>query len=284
MRVRAAVLKRFVLVAMTMASLYMLTERLFYKKHVTLHSIRRFKYLKFYTEASKHGLVDDKSYSALFDLNEGVYEPEASLKFPKSKETVIKPTIDQDYFKSTGANSVIEQDARYSIPLERLRDKAYLRKSIHSLIAAWSVIAKSLEVYSWISQGLLLSLVLEKKVVSSWDHHGDFEVCALSFAKIARQNNTIFMDRYLLDISPNTQTTDYSNLFEEARFIDMQNGLFLSIWQVYSRKRMFVTRNDMIYDYNDIYPLEKISIDGLELWRPHNSMNILSRTYSEDDE
>lgn len=59
----------------------------------------------------------------------------------------------------------------------------------------------------------------------------DMQVDAATIHKMAQKNNTIYQNRYLLDVNPNyayRKMSDTNNVID-ARFIDTQTGCFIDV-------------------------------------------------------
>lgn len=246
------------------------------RKVITNVSVQRTTvYKRFLKQESKYGLVENFICMKL-DIPNRYSEPESDFYFSDEEiqEQENLSYYDFQYFPAIG-DSALEFDARYR------HEVSNFRKSIRDLIQNWMDFASELEIHSWISQGLLLALVVEKEL-SSWDRRLDFELSHKSFTKLLPHNQTLFRNRFQIDISPNVKIYDFIKVFEELRFIDITTGLFINVWQVAMWKMMFVTRKDLTYDFNDIMPINEIEMAGIKMYRPLSGINILNRFYTEE--
>lgn len=227
-------------------------------------------YQRFYRKTARKGLVENQIANT-FDLNRTIIIDKTEFDFVPTSTGAVIP-----YFPANQEN--VNIDPRWSFPV---RGRQKFDEAVLNLLGNFTQFGRTAKVRAWISNGLLLSLVVEHGI-SDWDFKYDFQVSAKDFSQLITLNQTVFGGRYLLDISPNALLDDYYSTFEEARFIDLTNGLFLNIWQVLYFKLMYITRNDLMFDFNDLVPLEGIKFASILSYRPHNAINILGRAYMSD--
>jgi hypothetical protein len=106
---------------------------------------------------------------------------------------------------------------------------------------------------------------------------------------LARFNNTVLSDRYLIDVNPHFRAR-HPQIYNviDARLIDKHTGYFIDI------TGMAYTRTRILWDplklllcdkhihktfYSDLHPLVRIEFEGIATWRPNHVEHCLINEY-----
>jgi hypothetical protein len=104
---------------------------------------------------------------------------------------------------------------------------------------------------------------------------------------LARFNNTVLSDRYLIDVSPHfTARHIQMNNIIDARLIDKHTGYFIDITGMANMKHRASNTQLLLSDkhkhqtyYSDLHPLVRIDFQGISTWRPYNVEHCLTKEY-----
>lgn len=104
-------------------------------------------------------------------------------------------------------------------------------------------------------------------------------------------NYTIYDDRYLLDVNPNSKLRTFRDNINviDARFIDTYTGYYMDITALANQSIGYSLETTHIlscksphwYSYEDIFPLRATIFNDVAVWRPNNPMSILMQEYTE---
>jgi hypothetical protein len=106
---------------------------------------------------------------------------------------------------------------------------------------------------------------------------------------LARFNNTVLSNRYLIDVNPHFRARHpqtYNVI--DARLIDKYTGYFIDITGMAdtSNKIPWDPKNLLLRDkhihktyYSDLHPLVRIQFEGIATWRPYQAENCLIKEY-----
>lgn len=203
--------------------------------------------------------------------------------------TAVQPGV--KYFVENANSSHL--DARFSVgtPSHELPQPDALR----NLVASFVSTMRDLNVTTWLAHGTLLGWYWGRKFLP-WDMDADMHMTLSDLTKLAMEYNMTThaygSSKYLLDINPmalahgESGNQDNTNRID-ARWIDMQTGLFADITAVESmqsrgkRKLQLLKANDgHKYLEKHVLPLNKSMFEGFEVYIPHAAEVVLAQEYS----
>jgi len=195
-------------------------------------------------------------------------------------------------------------DARFYKPLPHQE----MLSNVHVLFGAFVKMASEKDILFWISHGALIGWYWNNLILP-WDDDIDVQTSVAGFLKLIELNQTVFEKRYLLDVNPyalgprhmNWRTKNLELNRIDARFIDIENGMFLditmlSIMETHADPNSCTT--DKIgsdqqhlscewkigcqahaYHYNELFPIQRTLFDDFVVWRPNQVTSILKGEY-----
>ena len=106
-----------------------------------------------------------------------------------------------------------------------------------------------------------------------------------------RFNNTLYEDKYLLDVNPNSRLRTYqdSENVIDARFIDIKTGSYMDITALTNQGQdidlettnILSCKSPHWYSFDDMFPLVASSFNDVNVYRPSNPVPILAQEYGE---
>ncbi|KAJ3008164.1 hypothetical protein HKX48_008731 [Thoreauomyces humboldtii] len=161
---------------------------------------------------------------------------------------------------------------------------------IRDMFRAWATFADSNEIMYWINHGSMLGWFFGERVMP-WDDDIDIQMNSNTLYELARFNMTTFTygeTTYLIDVNPNhvKRFWERHNVID-ARFIDMSSGLFIDITglaysgQDQARGGVPTVRCKSPHTYTlpSIFPLHRVTYEGVGTWRPNSVVSILRKEY-----
>lgn len=156
---------------------------------------------------------------------------------------------------------------------------------------------------TWLAHGTLLGWWWNGAVMP-WDYDLDVQVSNGTLAWMAEAMNrteheyvaesmvdgtrVAVTKRYLLDINPHQGEIDRGDGMNiiDARWIDMQNGMFVDITGVREREveqlpGVWSCKNKHRYDAHDLWPMRVTEFEGVKAIIPYNYQKVLSDEYGE---
>ncbi|KAJ3293585.1 hypothetical protein HDU76_007028 [Blyttiomyces sp. JEL0837] len=200
-------------------------------------------------------------------------------------------------------------DSRYG-KIELFNDKRKRHEILMGLLKGWSEFQRENNVVSWIAHGPLIGWFWTGKMLP-WDMDLDFQIAYQDLISLIPLNQTIYKSQYLLDINTfftNRKIYSYNQNVIDARFIDMQTGLFIDITSLaYSNvdvehisdsrlspyfnnaspetvatpSNWVSCKSPHYYKHESIFPLHLTTLQGIFVYRPNNAFEILASEYSE---
>jgi hypothetical protein len=144
------------------------------------------------------------------------------------------------------------------------------------------------QIPSWIAHGTLIAWWWGGSFLP-WDTDVDIQINANFLYVLARFNNTVLSDRYLLDVNPliRARHPQRENIVD-ARLIDKETGYFIDIsglaatsmnvsWE--PQTLLLCDKHKHKYFYSDLHPLVRITFEGIATWRPYKTEHCLVQEY-----
>lgn len=179
---------------------------------------------------------------------------------------------------------------------------------VHHMIRTWFEFAESIGIASWLNYGSLLGWSFNG-VNMPWDTDVDIQLPIVQLDRLAREYNLSLIlenprygnGKYLLEISPTYVRQGNGKNFIDARFIEINSGLYIDISAL--SHTSFIPPNDVFDGLNDhdklrampihcknwnwhtideILPLRHTYFEGGGAYIPHNVSRILKRKYGKD--
>ena len=170
---------------------------------------------------------------------------------------------------------------------------------LRNLIRSYLEVLGSHGAETWLAHGTLLGWWWNGKIMP-WDYDLDVQVSNHTLTWLAQNlNNTEHnytteglvrgtLKRYLLDINPHHDEIDRGdgrNIID-ARWIDMQNGMFIDITGVREREEderpgVWSCKNKHRYQARDLWPLRTTVFEGVKAKIPYSFQGILSDEYGD---
>lgn len=170
--------------------------------------------------------------------------------------------------------------------------------TLHHLIRSYLSMFREKKLETWIAHGALLGWWWNGKIMP-WDWDLDTQVSASTLTWLGENLNMTIHDymaveadgseakrQYLLDVNPNHFERVYGNGLNviDARWIDMQNGLFIDITglsEINPTKEpgIWSCKNSHRYRTRDLYPLRESMFEGVAALIPYEFDKILRQEY-----
>jgi hypothetical protein len=107
---------------------------------------------------------------------------------------------------------------------------------------------------------------------------------------LARFNNTVLGDRYLIDVNPHFRVRRRQRYnYIDARLVDKRSGYFIDVTGIadtgrrmsanYSQKLLLNDKHIYEVFYSDLHPLVRIELEGIATWRPYQTESCLIKEY-----
>lgn len=172
---------------------------------------------------------------------------------------------------------------------------------IHHMIRAWFQFANSYGFISWINYGSLLGWAYNG-VNMPWDTDVDIQLPINHLDRLAQNfNQSLIIEnpkfgngKFLLEISPTYIRQGNGKNFIDARFIDINSGIYIDISalshtnfkppsQFSNTEKNFPIhcKNWNWHDLNQINPIRHTYFEGASVYIPHNVSTLLSQKYGE---
>lgn len=263
--------------------------------------------------------IDVNSNDFLFDLNTEIYK----LKDKKFKNQLSQE--DDNYLKFlTYSNNLVDTSDKYfkypwissDVATGRSHHLAYpffkryisdreRQSVIHHMVRAWFQFAESNGFVSWINYGSLLGWAYNG-VEMPWDTDVDVQMPIVHLDRLGRQfNKSLIVEnprygnaKYLLEISPTYTRQGNGKNHIDARFIDINNGLYIDIsalshtndqppksyYKDLNEDEIFKTRPVHCKNWNwhsleELLPIRHTYFEGASIYIPRNVSGSLTRKY-----
>jgi len=176
-------------------------------------------------------------------------------------------------------------DARWAKRITLAERKLALRL----LFQKWTEFCRLNNLFSWLAHGTLVGWSWNHKNLP-WDNDLDLQTTYQHLiTEMVKYNTTIFDKRYWFEtnrlVNLKIRFTQRSN-FIDARFIDMQNGLYIDLTALARDSTMgnrLQCKSPHHYAHSDIFPLIQTTFEGVPAWRPHRTMEVLLKEYKSVD-
>ncbi|KAL0470561.1 mannosylphosphate transferase [Neurospora intermedia] len=223
--------------------------------------------------------------------------------------TDVDPLLpERKYFHEPGwTEELSHYDTRFfSSPVPYDPHLVHLRH----LIRSYLLMTSSRSLTTWLAHGTLLGWHWNGAIMP-WDYDLDVQVSNITLGEMAREwNQTTFdyvytlseqeekeglgkqgdvnVKKYLLDVNPYwAQRTRLEGMnVIDARWIDMENGMYVDITglsedreQTGTRQGVWSDKNYHGYGTRQIWPLRKTEFEGVEAWVPWDVEEILKEEY-----
>lgn len=214
----------------------------------------------------------------------------------KDKEKDKKPKTPK-YFKEPGGSlERSHYDIRYfkdEVPY------AEHRFVLRDLIRSYLTTLNSYGVETWLAHGTLLGWWWNGQIMP-WDYDLDVQITNHTMTWLGDNLNrtehiynataddgSVSQKQYLLDINPHAAELtrgDGMNIID-ARWIDMENGMFIDITGVREREAdrpgSWSCRNKHRYESQDLWPMRLSEFEGVKARIPYGFQKILSDEYGD---
>lgn len=176
--------------------------------------------------------------------------------------------------------------------------------TLHHMVRVWFRFAEANGAVSWVNHGSLLGWTYNGMNMP-WDTDVDIQMPIAHLDKLSRKlNSTIIMEnprdgnaKYLFEVSPTYISQGNGRNFIDARFIDINSGLYIDISAVAHTKD---EPPDGLFDANhdtsmavhckhwqwstleELLPLRHTFLEGGSVYIPHNVTSMLLREYGKD--
>lgn len=207
------------------------------------------------------------------------------------------PSLDPKYFHEPGASDALSHyDQRYfrgMVPYESRR------RNLQRLVRSYLTAFRALGLETWLAHGTLLGWWWNGQIMP-WDEDLDAQVSAATLAYLASHHNRTtheyeYVDAltgltekktYLLDVNPHhvDPGRGQGNNVIDARWIDVDNGLFIDITALAEREPaqspgVWSCKNFHRYRTRDLYPMRETEFEGVPATVPYSFERILAEEY-----
>lgn len=179
---------------------------------------------------------------------------------------------------------------------------------LHHMIRAWFQFAEAAEIPSWINYGSMLGWA-HNGVNMPWDTDIDVQMSIVHLDKLGREyNKSIIFEnprygnaKYLLEIAPTYIRQGNGKNFIDARFIDINSGLYIDIsalshsgatppddlFDGLSQKEEYKSllvhcKNWNWLTLDELLPIRHTYFEGADAYIPNNVSRILTRKYGKE--
>jgi len=202
------------------------------------------------------------------------------------------------YFHEAGSSYIMgHYDGRYYSG--RMLNYEEKGETLKHMIRAYLTTFRERNIETWIAHGTLLGWWWNGKIMP-WDSDLDVQVSGSTLEWLGQNlnmttHNYTFLDdqgkeeqrQYLLDINPHSVERvrgDGMNVID-ARWIDMQSGLFIDITGLSEtmpeiKPGVWMCKNMHKYPTRDLYPLRETVFEGVRALVPYAFSEILVEEYS----
>ncbi|EEQ41731.1 hypothetical protein EJF18_80078 [Clavispora lusitaniae] len=254
----------------------------------------------------------DKEIFALKEaLNKNTIAPE-DIRYLKFLETANAEADTADrFFKYPWiyTDLIAGRSHHISFPFFKRYVSDRERQSVlHHMVRVWFKFAEANGVASWINYGSLLGWAYNG-VNMPWDTDIDIQMPIAQLDKLARKaNSTLIIEnprdgnaKYLFEVSPTYVRQGNGRNFIDARFIDINTGLYIDISglshtghkqpmelsaggsDLNKLKTMNVhCKNWNWHSLDELLPIRHTFFEGSSVYIPHNVSSILSKKYGPD--
>ncbi|KAI8841078.1 LicD family-domain-containing protein [Chytriomyces cf. hyalinus JEL632] len=176
---------------------------------------------------------------------------------------------------------------------------------------SWIKYSNENSIVWWASHGELLGWAWNGNLMP-WDLDWDLQMTTYQLVQLAAHNGTLIDERFLIDVNPSIYVrTRQPNNVIDARIIDTWTGYFVDLTGVSFLDRELMNqdfRNQTFawtqeeesrlseesdpvrgycksihrYSYDELMPLHETVLEGLKVWRPRKTMQLLVREYTID--
>ncbi|CCE86601.1 Piso0_005099 [Millerozyma farinosa CBS 7064] len=230
------------------------------------------------------------------------------LKFLSYANKLVDNT--DQYFKYPWITSdlIVGYSHHFAFPFfKRYYGNRERQSVLQHLVRAWFQFAESAGVASWINYGSLLGWAYNG-VNMPWDTDIDIQMPITHLSKLGREfNRTLITEnprygnaRYYLEVSPTYLRQGNSKNFIDARFIEINSGLYIDISALShtnfkppknlydglteEEKERAIPINCKNWNWHitdEILPLRHSYFEGGDVYIPNNVSRLLSRKYGE---
>eukprot|EP00842_Homolaphlyctis_polyrhiza_P001243 jgi/Hompol1/2119/HPOL_002835-RA len=234
------------------------------------------------------------------------------LRFLDDADPLVVPalsaTIEDFHFRSPDPNYIRPKtpyfheihnlphfDSRYfsyTVHRRLRRSGDYYRKGLLPIFSAWAKWADEHGFPYWIAHGTLLGWWWGGEMLP-WDDDMDIQVNANIIHELARFNQTLINNRFLLDINPSFtfRPHELRNVID-FRIIDTNTGMFIDGTGLSTFPASYDQATQQInctlkcksphsYPIEQIFPLTRTLFEGVETWRPRSPQPILEKEYQQ---
>lgn len=173
---------------------------------------------------------------------------------------------------------------------------------LHHMLRVWFQFAEAHGVDSWVNYGSLLGWAYNG-INMPWDTDIDVQMPIAQLDRLARvANSTIVIEnprhgnaKYLFEVSPTYIRQGNGRNFIDARFIDINTGLYIDISGVsYTRHTpppkvqakpsaiMVHCKNWNWHSLDELLPIRHSYFEGASVYIPNNTLSILTKKYGAD--
>ncbi|KAL6855470.1 mannosyltransferase [Amphichorda felina] len=227
-------------------------------------------------------------------------EQAQTLEIREEKKEPEKPKTPKYFREPGGSLARSHYDIRFFSDEVPYAEHRYV---LRDLIRSYLTALHERGVETWLAHGTLLGWWWNGQIMP-WDFDLDVQVTNHTLQWLGENLNrtehtynatspddptgdTVIAKTYLLDINPHhvdIDRGDAQNIID-ARWIDMQNGMFIDITGVREREAdrpgVWSCKNKHRYDSQDLWPMRMSTFEGVRARIPYSFQRILSDEYGE---
>lgn len=160
-------------------------------------------------------------------------------------------------------------------------------KSLKNIFMIWQKFSREEDIISWIAHDTLLGWKYSRKLLPAAEYVS-IQTIPSQISKLMDLNQALYLDRYLLDVSPNSRFKKGTE-FElvDARVTDLESNACVQITIVGKRDQeidSFSSKNQISYSFEQLFPLVETQFEGVSIYRPNRVEEVLRIEYGSDQD
>lgn len=291
-------------------------------QHVLSSSKQMGALLKFHPYKRLEKMIDIEPQDFIFDPDQQIF----ALKDALNKNTILGDDLQYLQFLEASNAEVDTADRFFKYPwiytdliagrshhtsfpfFKRYISNRERQAVLHHLVRVWFKFAETQGINSWINYGSLLGWAYNG-VNMPWDTDIDIQLPIAQLDRLSRKfNSTIIIEnprdgnaKYLFEVSPTYIRQGNGRNFIDARFIDINSGLYIDISALshtmhQAPAHLYESHSDMSrlksmpvhcknwnwHSLEELLPIRHNYFEGASVYIPHNVLSILDRKYGSD--
>lgn len=288
-------------------------------EHALSASQQQGSVLKFHPYRRLQNTVDIEPQDFIFDPDQQIF----ALKDALNKNTILGDDLQYLQYLEAANAEVDTADRFFKYPwiytdliagrshhtsfpfFKRYVSSRERQAVLHHLVRVWFSFAETQGVNSWINYGSLLGWAYNG-VNMPWDTDIDVQVPIAQLDRLSRNfNSTIIIEnprdgnaKYLFEVSPTYIRQGNGRNFIDARFIDVNSGLYIDISALSHTMHqapvdLYESQSDMSrlksmpvhckhwnwHSLDELLPIRHTYFEGASVYVPQNVLSILDRKY-----